>query len=139
VDLGYFTQLNDTFGLQYGATALLAIGELLTKAFPKDFIARLGGDEFIVAIFAVPEREVLVDKLEKLYQSAREFFRHDICFQHLDMSIGVASTESHAVSLDTLLQRSDNALYYTKKNNRGKYTFYEDIKDKMTFQREFHQ
>ena len=139
VDLDYFKQLNDTFGHQYGDAALMAIGELLTRAFPKDFIARLGGDELIVAIFAVPEREVLVDKLEKLYQSAREFFRHDICFQHLDMSIGVASTESHAVSLDTLLQRSDNALYYTKKNNRGKYTFYEDIKDKMTFQREFHQ
>jgi predicted signal transduction protein with EAL and GGDEF domain len=92
-----------------------------------------------VAIFAVLEREVLVDKLEKLYQSAREFFCRDICFQHLGMSIGIASAESHAVTLDTLLQRSDIALYYTKKHYRGKYTFYEDIKDKMTFQREYHQ
>ena len=139
VDLDYFKQLNDTFGHQYGDAALMAIGELLTRAFPKDFIARLGGDEFIVAIFAVPEREVLVDKLEKLYRSAKEFFRHDICFQKLGMSIGVASAESHAVTLDTLLQRSDNALYYTKKHYRGKYTFYEDIKDKLTFQREYHQ
>ena len=139
VDLDYFKQLNDTFGHQYGDAALMAIGELLERAFPKDFIARLGGDEFIVAIFAVLEREVLVDKLEKLYQSAREFFCRDICFQHLGMSIGIASAESHAVTLDTLLQRSDIALYYTKKHYRGKYTFYEDIKDKMTFQREYHQ
>ncbi len=139
VDLDYFKQLNDTFGHQYGDAALMAISELLTTAFPKDFIARLGGDEFIVAIFAVPEREVLVNKLEKLYQSAREFFSQDICFKNLGMSIGIASAESHSVTLDTLLQRSDNALYYTKKNYRGKYTFYEDIKNELLSKREIHE
>ena len=135
IDLDYFKQLNDTFGHQYGDAALMAMGELLTTAFPDDFIARLGGDEFIIAIFSVPEREVLVERLEKLYQSAREFFSHDVCFKKLGMSIGVAAADSNAVTLDTLLQRSDDALYYTKKNYRGRYTFYEDIKDEFVSRR----
>ncbi|MCR5757582.1 MAG: GGDEF domain-containing protein [Selenomonas sp.] len=131
IDLDHFKQLNDTFGHQYGDAALMAMGELLKQAFPKDFIARLGGDEFVVAVFAVPDRESLQHKLDNLYQAARDFFRKDESFRNLDMSIGVALTDSAAVSLDTLLQRSDDALYYSKEHCRGHYTFYEDIREKL--------
>jgi diguanylate cyclase (GGDEF)-like protein/PAS domain S-box-containing protein len=60
VDLDYFKQLNDTFGHQYGDAALMAIGELLERAFPKDFIARLGGDEFVVIYEPVGAGEICV-------------------------------------------------------------------------------
>ena len=135
MDLDQFKQLNDTFGHQYGDAALMAVAELLQNAFPKDFIARIGGDEFIVAIFAVPERKSLMYKLDQLYKAAREFFNQDISFRGLGMSIGVASTDQAAVTLDTLLQRSDDALYYSKEHCRGHYTFYEDIKEEIISRR----
>lgn len=131
IDLDDFKQLNDTFGHQYGDAALMAMGELLQNAFPKDFIARLGGDEFIVAIFALPNRAVLQCKLDNLYQTSREFFRQDVSLRKLGMSIGVAQADSAAVSLDTLIQHSDDALYYSKEHCRGHYTFYEDIKETL--------
>ena len=131
IDLDYFKQLNDTYGHQFGDAALMMVSEVLQNAFPKDFIARLGGDEFVVAIFAVPERAEMCRILDRLCAVMRKHFDSDRSLGKLSMSIGVAATYDNKVSLDTLLQRSDDALYYVKEHCRGKYVFYEDIKDKL--------
>ena len=129
IDLDHFKQLNDTFGHQAGDAALMAVSELLQKNFPDDFITRLGGDEFVVALFSVPERQVIQQRLDALCDEAQQFFQRHKSFQGLTMSIGVASTRDMAVSLDTMLKNSDEALYFSKANCRGCYTFYDDIKD----------
>lgn len=131
IDLDYFKQLNDTYGHQFGDAALMLVAEVLQNAFPHDFIARLGGDEFIVAMFSAPGREQMGRLLDNLIQSAQASFRLDKSFCNLSMSIGVASAADGSVTLDTLLQRSDDALYYVKEHCRGRYVFYEDIRDKL--------
>ena len=132
IDLDYFKQLNDTYGHQFGDAALMMVSEVLKNVFPDDFIARLGGDEFVVAIFSVLERAEMCRILDTLCTTARNQFDLDQSFGHLSMSVGVAAAHDNKVSLDTLLQRSDDALYYVKEYCRGKYVFYEDIKDKLT-------
>lgn len=132
LDLDHFKQLNDTFGHQFGDAALMALAELMQKVFPNDFITRLGGDEFVIAILRRITREELCRQLDTLCQDAADFFQMDPSFRDLAMSMGISSTEDTTLSLDVLLQQSDDALYYSKKHCRGRYTFYEDIEKRRT-------
>lgn len=131
IDLDNFKQLNDKFGHQSGDAALLGLAELMRNTFPNDFITRLGGDEFVVAILGIAERKDVLDNVEFLMETAHEFFKLDECLEGLSMSIGIASsTVEENISLEALLQQSDEALYYSKENGRNRFTFYEDIRNK---------
>ncbi len=127
IDLDRFKQLNDTYGHQSGDAALLGVAELLRRTFPKDFITRLGGDEFVVAILGAVTVNDVKDRLDALTEAAREFFLMDECLRGLSMSIGVAISEDEDTSLELLLKRSDEALYYSKTHGKGRYTFYDDM------------
>ena len=131
IDLDHFKQLNDKYGHQSGDAALLGLAELMRNAFPKDFITRLGGDEFVVAILGIADREDVLKNVEFLMKTAHEFFKLDECLEGLSMSIGIASSTAEAnISLEELLQQSDEALYYSKDNGRNRFTFYDDIRKK---------
>ena len=137
IDLDYFKQLNDAWGHQSGDAALLGVAELLRNTFPKDFITRLGGDEFVVAVFGVTSRDKMMEKVEHLKKTANEFFQMDECLMGLSMSMGIALTGTPDLSLDTLLQRSDDALYYVKEHGRGTHCFYEDVVSEIEAIRKF--
>ena len=134
IDLDHFKQLNDTYGHQAGDAALMMVGELLKRAFPEQMVSRLGGDEFAVVIFSVPERAAIQQRLDALCDEAEEFFQIDKALRGLTMSIGIASTKDMKVSLDTLLKRGDEALYYSKAYCRGSYTYYDDIQEELHFE-----
>ena len=129
IDLDNFKKLNDTHGHQSGDAALLSVSELLKITFPKDIVTLLGGDEFVVALFNESDRQSVTDRVNILQTMARDFFSMSPSLSMLTMSIGIAMDVTGKLPLDTLIQQSDDALYYSKETERGTCHFYDDIKE----------
>jgi two-component system cell cycle response regulator len=86
-----------------------------------DLVARLGGEEFVVVM---PETNLnaAMTVAERLRHAvaAEPFFIHATSDRHpITISIGVAVARS-GDTVDTLLQRADDALYQAKNNGRNK-------------------
>ncbi len=126
LDLDLFKRVNDTFGHLAGDALLKAVADIFTKVSREtDVIARLGGDEFAILVVH-PENEDsagisaqrLIDEIKKPIKIKGENV-------HVGVSIGIALYPKDAESLEGLLQKADQALYYAKENGRGGFAFYQ--------------
>ena len=129
IDLDRFKAVNDALGHPVGDALLQSAGRRLRSALrPGDVAARLGGDEFAVllgrprdgaggreAVAAVAAR--LVELLARPY-----VVRGQVAI--IGASIGVALAPEDGTDPDTLLSRADLALYQSKGQGRGRYSFF---------------
>jgi diguanylate cyclase (GGDEF)-like protein len=124
VDVDYFKLYNDHFGHQAGDECLKAVAAQMRRVAPRasDVVARYGGEEFVLALGetdmdgAVWVANHLRQRIEDLQMphTASEL-------QHVTISCGVASVmPSDHVSLETLLQTADYALYQAKEQGRNR-------------------
>lgn len=124
LDLDHFKRINDNFGHKAGDTVLVEVSKALKKSVRDiDLVGRYGGEEFIILC---PES----DSASSLQVAQR--IREDIENLTLDLnnqpvrmtiSIGVAVESSgENLSLDTLVQHADEALYRSKENGRNLVT-----------------
>jgi len=120
VDIDHFKSFNDQFGHMTGDRILSDIaGILLKKLRANDMLARFGGDEFVLAL---PET-MLESALEIAEQLRRCAHRLPIRGQQkqipatLTISVGISDLRSED-DIETLFQRTDNALYRAKKRGR---------------------
>jgi diguanylate cyclase (GGDEF)-like protein/PAS domain S-box-containing protein len=124
VDLDYFKAVNDRYGHATGDLLLKKVAErLLSVVRTSDTVARIGGDEFVIMAENIVQDDAealakkIIQKITKLYK---------INFQELKIgvSVGVALSQVHDSSVNSLLKRSDQALYRAK-IKRGVYAFAE--------------
>jgi two-component system, cell cycle response regulator len=121
-DVDHFKSVNDRFGHQGGDDALRQLAErALSGVRSIDLVARLGGEEFVVVM---PETslEAATNVAERLRRSvAAEPFLVQTSGDRLPITIsaGVAVTQ-RGDTVDTLLQRADDALYQAKNSGRNK-------------------
>lgn len=116
IDLDYFKALNDSLGHAIGDQALIQIGELLKANLRTyDQAARWGGDEFLVLL--VDCNRTVLDQLGRRICVTVE--------QHMQqqgwpvtVSIGGYLTQP-SDTLDSLLNRADQAMYQAKQNGRN--------------------
>lgn len=127
MDLDNLKAVNDNYGYSYGDLALTGIADILKMAFPDELVSRMGGDEFLVTIIGDYKHEDLIARLKFVKEKSAEFFSKHKAFEHLMISIGIASTTDRKVLPEKLLMMSDKALVYCKAHNRGEYTFYDDV------------
>jgi len=120
VDIDHFKSFNDQFGHMTGDRILRDIaGILLKKLRANDMLARFGGDEFVLAL---PETK-LQSALEIAEQLRRCAHRLPIRGQQtqipatLTISVGISDLRSED-DIESLFQRTDNALYRAKKRGR---------------------
>ena len=118
IDLDHFKEVNDTFGHQAGDQLLRQVGERFTAELREtDTVARLGGDEFAIVLLGtdLDGARRVADKL--LATLERPFVVEG---QALDVgaSIGIAIYPDHADSADSMLRRSDIAMYVAKRSRR---------------------
>ncbi|MEO1093492.1 MAG: GGDEF domain-containing protein [Cyanobacteria bacterium J06638_28] len=112
LDLDHFKAINDTHGHEQGDQVLIMTAQLLTQALPETaWVGRWGGEEFIVV--------VETDQLATVMHWA-ETCRHRL-EQH-SFPTGTTVTASFGVAiavagdtLETLMKRSDEALYAAKR------------------------
>ncbi|HET9847718.1 MAG TPA: PAS domain S-box protein [Candidatus Dormibacteraeota bacterium] len=126
IDLDHFKEVNDTFGHQAGDQLLRQVGERFSGELREaDTVARLGGDEFAILLLGTDAdgARKVADKL--LATLERPFVVEG---QALDVgaSIGIAVYPEHADSADSMLRRSDIAMYVAKRSRRTHATYSRD-------------
>lgn len=119
-DLDYFKDCNDRFGHGVGDLILIQIAQILKKVSENAIVARYGGEEFAVLLPETSKEEAMVLAGKICQTVEREPF--EIRRQRIAMtvSVGVANMPDDALDLESLVQKSDQALYHAKHQGRNR-------------------
>ena len=120
IDIDKFKKINDTYGHPFGDEVIRSLGVLLIEnSRSSDYVARIGGEEFAILM---PETDVdaayhLADRLRA------NIAKHKIIYENKVIQITVSMGLSHLLEedkdIETIVKRSDDALYEAKENGRN--------------------
>jgi diguanylate cyclase (GGDEF)-like protein len=119
LDLDHFKVLNDRQGHMAGDRALVSVSEVLSSELrPSDLLGRYGGEEFVAMLYGVNQEQAM----QIATRLCRRVHRMDIPVDQKDLvlsvSIGLAM-RSLGDTLESLIERADQAMYYVKLNGRN--------------------
>jgi len=127
LDIDHFKTINDTLGHDIGDKLLIGFGARIGGIIrASDTLARIGGDEFVLLVLETNHKEDTSVIAQKIIDSFKEHFSVDDQWVYLSTSIGIAIYPDDGVDLETLLKKSDAALYYSKGHGRNKFKFFSD-------------
>jgi diguanylate cyclase (GGDEF)-like protein/PAS domain S-box-containing protein len=127
LDLDNFKAINDSLGHLAGDALLKEVSRRLTDCVREtDTVSRLGGDEFVVILPALPDADAIAPVLVKLLANLLEVFEIDTQELSTSASIGIALYPDDGGDFDTLLKKSDMAMYRAKDSGRNTYRFFDD-------------
>lgn len=121
LDIDHFKVINDRHGHAVGDKVLQKLSWIFSEALREnDLPGRLGGEEFAVLL---PETDY--DKSQEVAERLRNLIAAtcvtlESVTLHFTVSIGIATLESPADSIDALLNRADKALYRAKQLGRNR-------------------
>ncbi|MBN1490650.1 MAG: GGDEF domain-containing protein [Phycisphaerae bacterium] len=126
IDIDHFKDVNDSLGHAAGDELLVFMGELLRQCLRGDDMAiRLGGDEFVLILPSTSAEDAAMVAQRTLTLFAQRAKLVPI-IPKPSMSAGVASSwQSGAVSVGTLIQCADDALYEAKRQGKARVAVYE--------------
>jgi diguanylate cyclase (GGDEF)-like protein len=121
IDIDHFKEVNDAYGHSTGDQVLRELGALCTGVLREvDTVGRVGGEEFAILL---PETDLAAARevAERLRAAvaAHRVQRPEGLPVAITVSIGVAASEPGR-NLDTLMSRSDSALYEAKRSGRNR-------------------
>ena len=120
IDLDGFKLVNDTRGHGTGDQLLVEVGKRLRSVCnaPSMLVSRLGGDEFAVLLphGDVEEAKAHADRIIEAVSANYDFEHGNIT---IGASIGIALAPRHGNTAESLLARSDIALYAAKEAGKG--------------------
>ena len=121
MDLNDFKELNDSYGHQFGDTALRQVGGVLrTTIRPYDMCVRYAGDEFIVVLSGCSQGEA-ENKCTELQQAVNAIVLEAGAGEQVRLSIsaGVSVYPHDGESYETLLAKADARMYSDKSASKG--------------------
>lgn len=123
IDLDDFKLINDTYGHLSGNRVLNDVARRLSGCLREcDTVGRLGGDEFGMLLPGIGTREAATHVADKMLAAlAAPFNTHNGQRLHLTASIGIAFYPMDGISLDVLMHRADQAMYYAKETCKGSF------------------
>ena len=115
LDIDFFKRVNDTFGHQAGDDVLFHVSQIIKRALrPSDRVYRWGGEEFLLALPNTSD-QFAAAVCQRVRKSINEY-EHSLAGP-VTASIGV-TTLKETDSIDSLVQRADENLYFAKENGR---------------------
>ncbi len=127
LDIDRFKSINDTLGHDVGDKVLKAFSDQLSGIIrASDTLARVGGDEFILLMLETNHMEDATVIAQKILESFKEPVCIDDHWIYLSTSIGISMYPEDATDMETLVKKSDAALYYAKGHGRSKFKFFHD-------------
>lgn len=119
IDLDFFKAINDVHGHAVGDLVLIDVAGVISGVLrSSDAVARFGGEEFVVLLSDTRQA-----RAELVAQRIRHALRQPRAVPGLPaytLSIGIACQRVHVEELDSLLLRSDQALYRAKQLGRDR-------------------
>jgi diguanylate cyclase (GGDEF)-like protein len=121
-DVDHFKRFNDTFGHEAGDIVLREIGLFLKQQVRRSDVAcRYGGEEFLL-ILPETSLELCSQRAEQVCQNVRHL---DLHYQNqplgsITLSLGVAIFPVHGLTVETVIQAADVALYQAKQLGRNR-------------------
>ncbi len=118
--LDRFKHVNDVLGYSFGDRLLQAVAERLRQQVPSpdNMVARLGGNEFAVLLRGADAATAHATAL-RITQSFEEPLAFEDQTVDLSAGIGIACWPGDADDADTLLSRSEIAMYAAKRRLSG--------------------
>ncbi|MCD7725571.1 MAG: EAL domain-containing protein [Clostridiales bacterium] len=134
LDIDNFKLVNDIYGHSRGDELLEFVSRILREQFPRQLVVRMGGDEFVVVCCAALEVAELEWQLQELQGIIKEEFDESLSAL-LSFSIGLTVDQPVSIGIAVILEQCDEAMYHVKKNGKGSYTNYDDIKEQLIEQK----
>lgn len=126
LDIDGFKVVNDALGHDVGDALLVAIaGRLHRSVRENDTVARLGGDEFAIiqtGFDKVSDAAVLAGRVVRDISRPFDLLGNEVL---VGASIGIAVAPQDGIEIDEVVRKADRALYRSKSNGRGRFSFYE--------------
>lgn len=129
IDVDYFKAYNDHYGHQAGDDVLKVIADRVKEYMHRhnDYVFRLGGEEFGGFVESnVPEETCLwLSELKKAIEDIHIKHAPDCPMDYVTISGGISyctSALQETCSTLELYRNADNALYFSKRNGRNRFT-----------------
>ncbi len=123
LDVDNFKNINDSYGHETGDRVLVKLVQTLKTIFrDDDHICRIGGDEFVILMVHSGEvpRKLLEEKIDQINQLLEST---DDGLPPVSISIGIMHGKD-AGDGSALFEKTDVAMYESKKKGKHTYTFY---------------
>ena len=126
LDLDRFKPINDTLGHPVGDKVLQVVGDRIKAELrTTDVSGRLGGDEFAVLLVDCVNQSAATLAIDRVMRAIERPMTIDGITVTVGVSVGIAATTADSCTTETLLRNADLALYAAKKEERGKFRWYE--------------
>ncbi|WP_321342456.1 diguanylate cyclase [Breoghania sp.] len=120
LDLDNFKSVNDRHGHAAGDHLLKRVGRIMREVFPDALCVRLGGDEFLVAQIGDVDPSAFTATAHHLLNKLKTSFASSDHTSQVSSSGGIAFSECLGdENFDSLLSKSDHALYAAKRGGKG--------------------
>lgn len=123
-DIDLFKVVNDKFGHVYGDEVLLIFSNIMKETFrDADLLFRYGGEEFAVLLHDVnlEQADSILNRFRTKIQELTFPMQNTVT-----TSIGYCEF-NNTVTLSTIVERADKALYYAKEHGRNKSCCFEAL------------
>ena len=129
LDVDNFKDINDTYGHDTGDKVLKKLVQTLGTVFrDDDCICRIGGDEFVVfMVHAGSMQKRLIEA--KINEINKELENTSDGLPAVSISVGVVHGKDAANSA-ALFEKTDAAMYESKRQGKNRLTFYSDETEK---------
>lgn len=139
LDIDDFKRINDTLGHNVGDQLLRSMGKRLSDSVrntdtighdhfgnseANQEVARLGGDEFTVLLSEIhrpQDAAVVAERILKSLSKPLMLHGHEV---FITPSIGIALFPKDAEDVESLIKHADMAMYYSKRQGKQQYQFY---------------
>ena len=134
VDLDYFKEINDGYGHAVGDQLLRRAADRLASLMrEQDTIARVGGDEFVILLTDIATNAQALVVAQKIVDAMKVPFNVVDKVLQLGTSVGVTFYPTQETSSQHLIHFADIAMYYAKRQGRGRYALYDASMEKMFY------
>ena len=125
LDLDHFKRVNDSLGHSAGDLLLIAVAERLSSGLREgDTVARFGGDEFAIILADVAQIQDIARISQKIISIFTKPFKVENQEIFATVSMGISICPSDGKDVETLLRKTDIAMYQSKERGRNNYRFY---------------